>query len=85
LNVKVSDMLKALEEVGGTAVRQRVRFERNEQVATIVSNWSRGSTAERAHALGLRPDASYNAIIEQYIEDCKTRPGYPTDALKGFA
>ena len=84
LNVKVSDMLKALEEVGGIDVRQRVRFERNEQVATIVSNWSRGSTAERAHALGLRPDASFNAIIEQYIEDCKTRPGYPADALKGM-
>ncbi len=84
LNVKVSDMLKALEEVGGTEVRQRVRFERNEQVATIVSNWSRGSTAERAYALGLRPDPSFNAIIEQYIEDCKTRPGYPADALKGM-
>ncbi len=84
LNVKVSDMLKALEEVGGIDVRQRVRFERNEQVATIVSNWSRGSTAERAYALGLRPDPSFNAIIEQYIEDCKTRPGYPADALKGM-
>jgi nucleoside-diphosphate-sugar epimerase len=84
LNVKVSDMLQALEEVGGKAVRQRVRFERNEQVATIVSNWSRGATAERAHALGLRADASFNAIIEQYIEDCKTRPGYPADALKGL-
>jgi nucleoside-diphosphate-sugar epimerase len=84
LNVQVSDMLKALEEVGGAAVRQRVRFERNEQVATIVSNWSRGATAERAHALGLRADASFNAIIEQYIEDCKTRPGYPSDALEGL-
>jgi nucleoside-diphosphate-sugar epimerase len=82
--VKVSDMLQALEMVGGAAVRQRVRFERNEQVAGIVANWSRGATAERAHALGLRPDATFNAIIEQYIEDCKTRPGYPTDALKGL-
>jgi len=84
LNVKVSDMLQALEKVGGAAVRQRVRFERNEQVAGIVANWSRGSTAERAHALGLRPDASFEAIIEQYIEDCKG-PGYPADALKGLA
>jgi nucleoside-diphosphate-sugar epimerase len=84
LNVQVSDMLKALEEVGGAAVRQHVRFERNEQVATIVSNWSRGATAERACALGLRADASFKAIIEQYIEDCKTRPGYPADALQGM-
>jgi len=84
LNVKVSDMLQALEKVGGAAVRQRVRFERNEQVAGIVANWSRGSTAERAHALGLRPDASFEAIIEQYIADCQG-PGYPADALKGLA
>jgi len=84
LNVQVSHMLKALEEVGGAAVRQHVRFERNEQVATIVSNWSRGATAERACALGLRADASFKAIIEQYIEDCKTRPGYPADALQGM-
>jgi nucleoside-diphosphate-sugar epimerase len=84
LNVKVSDMLQALEAVGGPAVRQRVHFERNEQVANIVANWSRGSTAERAHALGLRPDASFQAIIEQYIEDCQG-PGYPADALNGLA
>jgi hypothetical protein len=34
--------------------------------------------------LGLRPDASFEAIIEQYIEDCQG-PGYPADALKGLA
>ena len=39
---------------------------------------------ERAHALGLRADASYEAIIEQYIEDCKSRPGYPAEALNGL-
>jgi nucleoside-diphosphate-sugar epimerase len=85
LNVKVSDMLQALQDVAGVAVRDRVRFERNEQVAGIVNNWSRGSTAVRANALGLRPDVSFHAVIEQYIEDCKTRPGYPADALKGLA
>ena len=35
-------------------------------------------------SLGLRADASYEAIIEQYIEDCKTRPGYPAEALNGL-
>jgi nucleoside-diphosphate-sugar epimerase len=84
LNVKVSDMLAALEKVAGPAARARVTFQKDERVAAIVDNWAKGCTFERAHALGLRADASYEAIIEQYIEDCKTRPGYPAQALNGL-
>lgn len=83
LNVRVGDMLQALEDVAGPEVRQRVRFERDERIAGIVANWARGSTADRALALGLRPDASFRAIIEQYIEDCR-QPTYPPDALQGL-
>ncbi len=83
LTVRVADMLRALEEVAGLQVRQRVRFERDERIAGIVGNWARGSTADRALALGLRPDASFKTIIEQYIEDCR-KPGYPPDALRGL-
>jgi nucleoside-diphosphate-sugar epimerase len=84
LNVKVSDMLAALEKVAGPAVRARVTFEKDERIAAIVDNWAKGCTFERAHALGLRADVSYEAIIEQYIEDCKNRPGYPAEALNGL-
>lgn len=83
LNVRVGDMLQALEDVAGAGVRKRVRFERDERIAGIVANWARGATAERALALGLRPDTSFKAIIEQYIEDCR-RSGYPPDALQGL-
>lgn len=83
LNVRVADMLQALEDVAGPEVRQRVRFEPDARIAGIVANWPRGSTAQRALALGLRPDASFKAIIEQYIEDCR-QPSYPADALKGL-
>ena len=84
LNVRVGDMLDALAEVAGPAVRQRVRFERDERIAAIVGNWARGASAERASALGLQPDASFTAIIEQYIDDCRSRPGYPANALSGL-
>jgi nucleoside-diphosphate-sugar epimerase len=84
LNVKVSDMLAALEKVAGPTVRARVKFERDERVAGIVANWAKGSTFDRANALGLKADASFEAIIEQYIADCKTRPGYPAEALNGL-
>ena len=83
LNVRVGNMLQALEDVAGKQVRQLVRFERDERIAGIVANWARGATADRALALGLRPDASFKAIIEQYIADCR-QPSYPADALRGL-
>jgi D-erythronate 2-dehydrogenase len=83
LNVRVGEMLQALEEVAGPKVRARVRFERDERIAAIVGNWARGATADRAAALGLQPDVSFKAIIEQYIADCRS-PHYPPDALQGL-
>jgi D-erythronate 2-dehydrogenase len=85
LTVRVGEMLQALEDVAGSTVRQRVRFERDERIAGIVANWAGGATADRAHALGLRPDASFKAIIEEYIADCQQQPGYPVDALRGLS
>lgn len=84
LNVRVGEMLQALEEVAGPQVRRRVRFERDERIAGIVAGWARGASAERALALGLRPDTSFKAIVEQYIADCRQQPGYPADALRGL-
>jgi len=83
LTMRVGDMLQALEEVAGTQVRQRVRYERDERIVGIVANWARGATFERALTLGLRPDASFKTIIEQYIDDCR-QPSYPAGALQGM-
>jgi D-erythronate 2-dehydrogenase len=85
LNVTVQQMLDALEKVAGKAVRDRVRFERDERIAGIVGNWARGATSERANALGLQADSSFESIIEQYIQDCRTQPAYPSGALAGLA
>ena len=84
LNVKVSEMLAALEEVAGKAVRARVRFERDERIAGIVANWPTGATAGRAAALGLKPDTSFADIVRQYIADCEKGPN-AAEALKGLA
>jgi hypothetical protein len=81
LNVSVAQMLDALEQVAGPAVRARVRFERDERIATIVAGWPAGARAERAAALGLAPEACFADIIRQYIAD---QAGHPT-ALKGLA
>lgn len=71
LNVRVGEMLDALEQVAGAAVRARVRFERDERIAGIVANWPKGASAPRAAALGLRADESFADIVRQYIADCE--------------
>jgi nucleoside-diphosphate-sugar epimerase len=74
LNVRVSDMLDALEQVAGPAVRKLVRFERDERIAGIVANWPAGASAARAARLGLKPHDNFAEIVQQYIADCKALP-----------
>ncbi len=74
LNVRVCDMLDALEEVAGPKVRALVRFERDARIAGIVANWPAGASGQRAEHLGLAPDGSFADIIRQYIADCRQRP-----------
>ena len=74
LNVRVADMLAALEQVAGKAVRGLVRFERDTRIAGIVANWPSGASAARAGKLGLQPHADFEEIIRQYIDDCAAGP-----------
>jgi nucleoside-diphosphate-sugar epimerase len=83
LNVTVQEMLDALEAVAGPAVRARVKFQRDERIANIVANWPKGAKALRAPRLGLQPDANFQDVIRQYIDDCKAA-GLEKTALKGL-
>jgi D-erythronate 2-dehydrogenase len=82
INMRVGDMLDALEQVAGKKVRTLVRFERDERIAGIVANWPTGASGARAAALGLKADASFADIVRQYIDDCRAS-GNP-QALKGL-
>ena len=84
LNVRVADMLAALEQVAGKAVRGLVRFERDERIAGIVANWPGGASAARAGQLGLHPHADFAEIIRQYIDDCAAAPN-ADQTLKGLS
>ncbi|CAN5449572.1 SDR family oxidoreductase [soil metagenome] len=84
INVRVSEMLDALEQVAGKAVRDRVRFERDERIAGIVASWPSGATAARAAKLGLLPHENFADIIRQYIDDCRKLPNADV-TLKGLA
>ena len=50
-------------------------------IAGIVANWPSGATAARAAALGLLPQARFQDIIQQYINDNADNPS----ALKGLS
>ena len=71
LNVTVKQMLDALENVAGKSVRELVKFEFNERIAAIVSNWPKGASAQRAARLGLHSPKNFESIIEEFIEDQK--------------
>ena len=83
LNVRVGEMLDALEAVAGKEVRARVKFQRDERIAGIVANWPRGASAERAARLGLKPEEKFEDIVRQYIDDC-AKSADAARALKGL-
>ena len=83
LNVRVGEMLAALEQVAGKRVRERVRYVRDERIAGIVANWPGGASFARATRLGLKPAANFADIVRQYNDDCRDAPNGEA-ALKGL-
>ena len=83
LNVRVSEMLDALEAVAGRKVRERVRFVPDATIARIVAGWPHGASAVRAGRLGLQAEAHFSDIVRQYIADCEAA-GLADSALRGL-
>lgn len=85
VNVTVAQMLDTLEKVAGAKARALVRFERDERIAGIVGNWPRQARFDTARdVLKLPGDASFDAIVRQYIDDMR-QSGQAGAALKGLS
>jgi D-erythronate 2-dehydrogenase len=82
LNVKVSEMLDALEAVAGKGARALVKQQPDPNIQRIVAGWSKGAVAARAERLGLKPERAFADIVLQYIHD---HPGAVSDAAKQAA
>lgn len=67
LTVTVGEMLQALEEVAGKDVASLVTLKPDAAIARIVGGWPSKFDCQRTHHFGLKPDASYQDIIRQYI------------------
>jgi D-erythronate 2-dehydrogenase len=69
LTIRVSEMLDALEVVGGRAARERVRFEENKTIAAMVGGWASAFESARARSLGLAADPDFISIIRQFQKE----------------
>ena len=67
LTVTVREMLSALESVAGADVARRVSFKPDAAIARIVGSWPARFTSRRAGDLGLKPDADFVSVIEQFL------------------
>jgi hypothetical protein len=47
-------------------VRERVRFEENKTIATLVGGWASAFESARARSLGLTADPDFISIIRQF-------------------
>ena len=73
ISVTVAEMVEALRRVAGDAVADRVLFRHDETIDRIVRTWPRDFDAKVGRALGMCGDASFEAIVRQYVEH--DRPG----------
>ncbi len=79
LTVTVGEMLQALKDVAGPKVASLVTVQPDATIRRIVGGWPPRFDCQRTHKLGLKADASYRAVIEQYIEMAGIKR--PEDAL----
>jgi D-erythronate 2-dehydrogenase len=69
LTTTVREMAQALERVAGPQSSSLIDWEPDEQIAKIATSWPSRIHAARAHALGLRSDASFDAILLDHLRD----------------
>jgi nucleoside-diphosphate-sugar epimerase len=67
--VTVGEQIAALKKVAGDKVVARIRREPDPFIEKIVAGWPSRFAADRALALGFKPDASFEEIIRIHIED----------------
>ncbi|MCJ1297541.1 hypothetical protein MMC08_000328, partial [Hypocenomyce scalaris] len=67
VTVTVKEMLQALEDVAGKAVRELVVQERDPEIEKIVESWPAMFNTARAKQLGFKEDISFVETVRRYI------------------
>lgn len=69
ISVSIGEVAKALAEVAGQAVAERIQWQPDDHIQKIVSGWLPAFEARRALDLGFQPDQDITEIIQAHIED----------------
>ncbi|ADZ69560.1 D-erythronate dehydrogenase [Polymorphum gilvum] len=69
ISATVADEIEALRRVAGDEAVALIRHEPDPAIEAIISTWPKAFDTRRALDLGFRPDASFTAIVETYLED----------------
>jgi nucleoside-diphosphate-sugar epimerase len=69
VSATVADQIEALRRVGGDDAVRLIRREPDERILQIVRTWPGRFAADRAQALGFRAEASFDEIVDVYVED----------------
>lgn len=69
LMTTVGEMAQALEVVGGAAASALLDWQIDPKIERIISSWPRRMRTDRAAALGLRPDASFEQVVRDYVRE----------------
>lgn len=69
LTVSMSQALAALETVGGTAARARVREQHDESIVRLVKTWPDHFETARALAMGFTGDADFESVVRAHAAD----------------
>ena len=69
ITATTGDMAAALERVAGPAAAALIDWTPNANIRKIVKTWPARIHAARAKGLGLLPEASFEAIIRQYVDE----------------
>jgi nucleoside-diphosphate-sugar epimerase len=69
LSTTVGEMAQSLERVGGAAAAQRIRWQIDPAIERIVNSWPGDFLTTRANAMGFTRDASFDAIVQEYISE----------------
>jgi D-erythronate 2-dehydrogenase len=69
ISPSVGEMVEALRRVAGDAVAARIKWHPDPVIQKIVAGWPTGIDGSRAEGLGIKPDGSFDEVIQAFIED----------------
>jgi D-erythronate 2-dehydrogenase len=69
MTTTVGAMADALKSIAGSAEFERLSWQIDPQIERIVSTWPARIASQRAHALGLKANASFEEIVKSHIAE----------------